>query len=337
MMTNKFRLLTVTATVLILLTAILMFLNRQPSPPSPPEPLVIAVANALLSTPVLIAAEQGFFTDEGLQVTLQRHPSGKEALDTVIQSQADVAIVAETPVVFASLAKASFSIIANIALVSEHTLIARPDRGIRQVTDLRGRRIGVGVGTTAHYFLHVLLSDEGLLETEVELVPLPATAQATALATGRVDAVATFEPYATECRQAVGETAILFSTGIRYLGFSSLVTSREFSRQRPEVAFRLLRAIDRAIAWIHRHRQEAIQFVAQEFGISVATADRSWNKLQLELMLDQPFISLLEAETRWVMEIGLVPAATMPNYLDYIDPSVLKRLRPDLTTVIKSP
>lgn len=335
-MTNKLRLLTVIATVLILLTAILMFPNRQPSPPLP-EPLVIAIANALLSTPMLIAAEQGFFSDEGLQVTLQRHPSGKEALDAVIQGQADVATVAETPVVFASLAKASFSIIANFALVSEHTLIARPDRGIRQVTDLRERRIGVGVGTTAHYFLHVLLSDEGLLETEVELVPLPAAAQATALATGRVDAVATFEPYATECRQAVGETAILFSTGIRYLGFSSLVTSRDFSRQWPEVALRLLRAIDRAITWIHGHRQEAIQFAAQEFGISVATVERSWDKLRLGLMLDQPFISLLEAEARWVMEIGLVPAATMPNYLDYLDPSVLKRLRPDLMTVIKSP
>jgi NitT/TauT family transport system substrate-binding protein len=333
-MANKSWVLAGAATLLVILTAIAIFWPHKLAPP-PPEPLTIAIANALLSTPLLVADRQGFFTDAGLQVTFQRHPTGKQALDAVIRGEAEVATVAETPIVFASLKGAPFDIIANFALTSEHSLMARADRGIRQVTDLRGRRIGIGIGTTAHYFLHVLLSDEGLLETDVELVPLLESEQATALVAGRVDAVATFEPYAAECQRVLGDNSLSFSANIRYIGFSSLVTSREFSRQRPETAFRLLWAIDRAITWMRRYRQEAIQFAAQEFDISVAAVEKTWDHLQPGLILDQSFILLLEAEARWAMNIGLVPVVAMPNYLDYIDPSVLKQLRSEAVTVIK--
>ena len=53
------------------------------------------------------------------------------------------------------------------------------------------------------------------------------------------------------------------------------------------------------------------------------------------LALDQAFTLLLEAEARWAIDAGLVPGATLPNYLDSIDTSVLKRLRPEAVSVIQ--
>jgi NitT/TauT family transport system substrate-binding protein len=319
---------------LVVLAALTVFWLRKPPPP-PPEPLVVAVANAQIGVPILIAAEQGFFAAEGLQVTLQRYPTGKLALDALLRGEAEVATVAETPIMFASFREPPFSVIANYATSGEVSLVARADRGIRQVTDLRGRRVGISVGTITHYFLHVLLSDQGLTETDVELVAVPTPEQPTALVEGRVDAVAAFAPCTTQSRVALQGNAISFSAGIRYVGFSSLVVSRDFSQRRPEAALRLLRATDRAITWMDDHRREAIDLTARELGMEVAAVEETWDELRPALAFDQAFILLLEAEARWAIGAGLAPGATVPNYLDYIDPSALKRLYPETVSVIQ--
>ena len=321
------------ATALVILAALAVFWLRKPPPP-PPEPLVIAVAVNFIGMPLFVAEQQGFFADEGLQVTFQRRPFGKLALDALLQGEAEVATVAETPIMFASFGKTPFSIIANYMTSGEHSLVARTDRGIRQVTDLRGRRVGVSVGTSAHYFLHVLLSDQGLTEADIERVSVPAPEQVAALTEGRVDAVAAFAPYSTQCRLALGDAALSFPAGIRYTGFTALVVSREIAQQRPATALRLLRATDRAITWMRNHRREAIVLGAQELGIEVAAVEAHWEDMRPALALNQAAIVLLEAEARWAINNGLVSAATPPNYLDYFDPSVLQRLRPEAVSVI---
>ena len=63
--------------------------------------------------------------------------------------------------------------------------------------------------------------------------------------------------------------------------------------------------------------------------------EETWDDLRPALALDQAFILLLEAEARWAIDAGLAPTATLPNYLDYIDTSVLKRLRPEAVSVIQ--
>ena len=327
-------LVSVAASILIILATLTVFWTRKPAPP-PPEPLVVAATVNLIGMPFFIAEQQGFFADEGLRVTLQRHPFGKLALEAMLRGEAEVAMTAETPIIFASFKETPFSVIAHYMTSSEHSIVARADRGIRQVTDLRGRRIGVSIGTSAHYFLHVMLSDQGLTIADVELAPIPAPEQAAALAAGRVDAVAAFAPHTTQSRAALQGNAISFPAGIRYTGFSCLAASRDFSQRRPEAARRLLRATDRAIAWMRDHRREAIDFSARELGMNVAEVEETWDALRPALALNQALIFLLEAEARWAMNIGLAPAAAMPNYLDYIDASVLSRLRPEAVSIIQ--
>lgn len=308
---------------------------RRPAPPA--EPLVVAVARNYLGLPVFVAQRQGFFAAEGLQVRLQSYAFGLPAFEAVLRGEAEVATVAETPLVLKSLAGQRFSIIANYMSSVGQGIVARGDRGIRQLKDLRGRRVGVAIGTTPHYVLHAMLSDIGLSEADVALVPMPGPKQAAALAAGEVDAVAAVPPYTTASQQALGSKAVVFAPGPRYVGTGSLAVARDFSRRRPEAALRLLRAIDRAIAWMRDHRQAAIALAAVELGSDRASIEASWDDLRPGLSLDQGFLLQLEAQARWATEARLVPGGTPPNYLDYIDPSVLGRLHPEAVTVIRGP
>ena len=81
-------LVSVAASILIILATLTVFWTRKPAPP-PPEPLVVAVAANLIGMPFFIAEQQGFFADEGLQVTLQRYPFGKLALEAMLRGEAE--------------------------------------------------------------------------------------------------------------------------------------------------------------------------------------------------------------------------------------------------------
>lgn len=316
------------------LASLLAWWFYPPSPP--PEVLVVAVAKNLMGVPLLVAERQGYFAAEGLHVSLRPYPFGLPAFEAMLKGEAEVATVAETPLVLASLNGRQFSIIAHYMASVGHLIVARSDRGIQRIEDLRGRRIGVSLGTTAHYMLYVMLSDAGLAEADVELVPLAGPQLAAALAAGSVDAVASLPPYATAARLALGSTAVIFAPGLRYVGASSLAVPRDFAQRRPQAALRLLRATERAMVWMRAHRPEAIQLAVEEIGMERADVEAVWDELRPALALDQRFILLLEAEARWAISAGLrAPGTLLPNYLDYVDSSVLKALHPEAVTVIR--
>lgn len=307
-----------------------------PAPPLAREPLVVAVAKNLMGVPLLIAERQGYFAAEGLAVTLRPYPFGLPAFEAMLKGEAEVATVAETPLMLASLDGRKFRIIAQYMASVGHQIVARGDRGIQRLEDLRGRRVGVSIGTTAHYMLHVMLGDIGLSEADIKTVPLAGVQLAEALAAGRVDAVASLPPYSAAARRMLDGTAIVFAPAARYSGASCLAVRQDVLRRRPVVALRLLRATERAIVWMRAHRQEAIELAAEEIGMERAEVEAVWDELRPRLALDQRFMLLLEAEAHWAIDSGLRPPATrLPDFFDYIDSSLLKTWRPEVVTVIR--
>jgi len=305
--------------------------------PPAPEPLSIAVATNFIGVPLWVADRQGFFAAEGLAVTLQRLPSGKLALEAMLRGEAEVATVAETPLVFAALAEKPLRVIATYAGSGEHAIVTRADRGISRVADLRGRRVGVLIGTTVHYFLHVMLIDQDLTETDITLVDLPAAEQAPALEAGQVDAVATLAPYTTQCQRALGETARTFPMRPRYWGYASLAVASDLPQRRPEAIGRLLRVLERTIGWMRTHPHEAMQVAMIELNVEGAVVEDLWDRLGFNLALDQGFVMLLQSQAQWAIASGLAPGRTLPDFRAMIDPSGLARLRPGSVTVTPPP
>ncbi len=120
-------------------------------PAAPLVPLIIATNATYIGTSlVFIAAANDFFKAEGLEVTLQPHASGQAALNAAPAGQADLATVAEVPVIFAAASGRPVMIIASIASqIRDQGIVARRDRGIAHASDFKGKRIGVTLGTSA--------------------------------------------------------------------------------------------------------------------------------------------------------------------------------------------
>ena len=93
------------------------------------------------------------FSDNGLAVTARDYDPPSLAIRDVAAGKLDLAGSSEYPVVLIGLAGANFSIIARYDATQTVYLIARKDRGIANISNLRGKKIGVPKGTIADFDL----------------------------------------------------------------------------------------------------------------------------------------------------------------------------------------
>ena len=129
----------------LVLAAGLLALSRPPEMPLPPVGTVtIAVPMQISSATMLVASAQGLFERAGVKVIIQPFELGKDALQSVRDGHADLALVADTPLMFALQAGADIGILAGVSQGRRTiAVVARKDRGIQRLEDLKGRSVGL--------------------------------------------------------------------------------------------------------------------------------------------------------------------------------------------------
>jgi ABC-type nitrate/sulfonate/bicarbonate transport system substrate-binding protein len=297
-------------------------------------PISISVPEAPVNWLTLIAVEQGFFSDEGLDVTPKYYPSGKRALAGMFAGEVDLATVAKVPIVFSSFDRQDFSILATLGSTDNSPkIIARKDRGIQKRGDLKGKRIATQGASSAHFFLSSFLTKNRLLKSEVEIVFDKIEKLPELLRDGKVDAVATREPYIAESRELSGDAAILFDEPALYLKSFNLVAFKSFIKSKPRVIQRVLRALLKAEDFMRDHRGEAIKVLAGKLNLPEARVVEVLKAVDLEVRLDQSILLGLEDQAMWAIEDKL-RVGRIPNYLNFVDPAPLESILPAAVSVI---
>ena len=262
---------------------------------------------------------EGFFAAEGLRIHEKRFGFGKPALDAVIRGEADLATVAETPLVFAILGGAKLRIAAVIGTSDRNAaIVARKSAGIAKPMDLEGKSIGVTVGTTGEYFLNCFLVSLGLGEKDVRIVDLKPEAMIGALAGGRVAAVATWNPTLSQVNAALaGDGLLLYGDDIYTENFC-VAGDGEFIRKNPEVMKAFMRALIRAESYIRAYPEKAISACAAYDGLDAAGLAAVFGLFRFRPILDQSLLVMLEDESRWAagrLAVGRSPPAGSPPRL----------------------
>jgi sulfonate transport system substrate-binding protein len=283
---------------------------------------------------VMIALEQGFFQEEGLEVTVTEYPSGKRALrDGLFQEQVEVINVSEPPIVFASFKRTDFQILATIFSADNvNRIIARRDRGIARPTDLAGKQLGTQRASAVHYFLHLFLLEHGLNENMITLSFMKAEKLVDALVRGDIDAFSMREPYISRAADQLGDNAIIFSTPGAYDQMEVLVVNQKLL-QRPGVASKLLRGLFRAEAFVQQQPQQSAKIIAKRLGTrpDKIKAILDWTKLRIRL--GQGILLQLEDESRWAMQSRLVDQGELPDFHDLINRDELMGVKPEVVTL----
>lgn len=305
------------------------------APAAAPVKVVIAWS-APQACLVPIAFDRGYFQAEGIEAVLQAQTSGMAALQSVLDGKADLATVAETPIVHAVMRGEQLAIIATVATANRNqAIVVRKDRGIATPADLQGKSVGVTLGTNGEFFLDTFFIAHGIERSKVRVVDLKPEAMVAALTTGSVDAVATWQPYVLRLQSALGAAGMTIPSEELYTENYSAVLRRDLLSQQPELAARLLRALVRAEEAIARQPDDARRLLAECTGVESAQAAELQGIFDLKVGLQQSLLISLEDQARWALPREEHGKAQMRDMLDYIHPEGLLAVKPEAVRLIR--
>jgi NitT/TauT family transport system substrate-binding protein len=302
----------------------------------PPEKITIAYTTASNGILTYIAFVKGYFTEAGLDATPQPHAFGKMALNAVIEGKADLGTVADTPIMFAVMAGRKIMVLAVIQTSNRNeAIVARQDRGIVKPSDLKGKSIGIVLGTASDFFADAFLNAHGIDRKQVKIIDMKPEEMAAALGTGKVDAVSIWNPGLIQLQRELGNNGRTFYGENLYTSTFCVAAWQDFVAKNPEAIKKVLRALIKAEAFVQQHHEESRRLVAEFIKTDKAYLDEIWGLYDYRVILDQALLVNLEDQTRWAMKYRLTASKDMPNYLDFIYVDGLRAVKPEAVKIIR--
>jgi NitT/TauT family transport system substrate-binding protein len=292
------------------------------------EPLTLGVSPGPVSLPIYVAESRGFFEDEGLALRLRDCTSGRECHRWLAEGSVDVATAAELAMVTGVPSPRALAIIATISTSSyQIKLVARRSARIAEAPQIRGKRVGTVIGSSAQYFLDNWLVYNDIDPASVAIVALAPDGVAKALDERAVDAVAIWEPIASTAALLLGGDAVVFASPRVYTQYFNLVAARATIAARQADIQRLLRALIRAQDFIRSDPQAARALLTARLHLPAAIVAAVVDNQDYRVRLDQSLVTTLQSEARWAARRAGAAHATV-DVLGTIDPAPLRRLDP---------
>jgi ABC-type nitrate/sulfonate/bicarbonate transport system substrate-binding protein len=313
-----------------------ILLLRQSAPPlAPLSKVVLALPTQINSAPAIVAMAQGLFKKAGVEVINQPFLLGKEALKSVLDGKADLAVVADTPFMFAVLGGKDIAMIAGISQARRAlAVVTRNDRGITGIKDLLGKSVAVTKGTNLPYFFDAMLQVHGMVSTSVNQLDFKVDEGIAAFKTGKVDALVVFQPFLAQLEASMGDQIKVFYGEDVYAFRFLLVGKPAYIDSHPEEIQRILKALLAANQSIRADPSVARHAVGEVIKVSDVVMAKLFDPEDYVLSLDQAMLLALDDQTRWAMQQGLVKTTAVPNYLNFIRHTALDSVMPGAVKIV---
>ena len=244
------------------------------------EPMTLRLAQ---STPMLwpqtrIADAAGLWQKHGLTVKTTLFATGREAMQALLGGQADVAEVAPTPLVLAAFAEQPVRAFAVVARWSKWRVLTRADRGINDPSQLKGKKVGIAVGTSSDLAFSYFLESHGIGKSSVEIVNVSPPDMIPALDSGSVDAINIWQPFTYEAELRLGSRvkAMPYTFTNNYL----LLTTNEVASKNPQLLRRTVAALKEADTTLSANRDKAVEWTAKIAGMKPETLKAVWTEME---------------------------------------------------------
>jgi sulfonate transport system substrate-binding protein len=218
--------------------------------------------------PLSIVKDKGWldeaFQELGAEVAWSEFPSGPPLLEALAADRVDLSFLGDGATISGAAAGLPFEI---IALISEgqkaNAILVPTDSAIQSVEDLKGKKVGLAKGTTAHVYLTKVLINHGLNIEDVDIINLQPDDGAAAFAGGQLDAWVIWDPNITvQTSSKQGRTIAWDNENV--LAPGSMIGRTGFLKEHPELTVAYLQVYKKAADWMQANKEEAATFFAAQ-------------------------------------------------------------------------
>ncbi|MGR6429733.1 taurine ABC transporter substrate-binding protein [Rhizobium sp. PAMB 3182] len=195
----------------------------------------------------LLASSDAIQKATGWDVEWRKFASGTDVIAAMASGDVVLSELGSSPLAIATSQGVDIQLIAFSDVIgSAESLIVSSSSGIKTLADLKGKRIAVPVGSTAHFSLIGALKHEGIAESEVTIMNMPPDQIAAAWQQNAIDAAWIWQPVQSE----------ILKTGTLLLGadktaewgyptFDAWVVNTKFGEENKDKIVAFLKEVDR--------------------------------------------------------------------------------------------
>ncbi|MBB2993011.1 sulfonate transport system substrate-binding protein [Mycolicibacterium iranicum] len=255
--------------------------------------------------------------------------SGPPQIEAATAGRIDFAVTGNTPPIFGAASGAKVKVVSAYdgSGRGDKVLVHR-DSPIRSVAELRGRRIALAKGSSAHGNVLAQLDRAGMTPADVSLVFLQPADALGAFAQRQVDAWAVWDPYTAQAEADIPVRSIAQATGVTNGAGFGVASDRALADPKRNTAISdLLVRYAKAVQWAHDHPEEWAEKYSAAVGldpaVGAAAQDRS---LRLPLPLSDELVASEQQLTDLFAESGQIAEA--PEFDKWVDRRYAETLAP---------
>ncbi len=296
----------------------------------------IAVSKTPLSLPFFVALDQGFFEQNKISPTIVNCVGGVKCLQLMLDGKSDLSTCSELPVVFNAFQRKDYSVLASfVTNKKDMKFIVAANREASTPAQLKDLKVGVVRRSASQYFFDVFMLFKGVDPSEIEQVSLSPSELPDALASGRVDAVAAWEPFGYLSLQKVSGSREIKVPNL-YTQTFNLVGNKSFVKSNEQSVLAVIRSLQSAIDFINAKPEESKKIMMKELSLDREFIDSAWSSYRFELSLRQSLITTMVNQSKWASREGHVPPGLpLPNLMEVIDQSYLQRIEKSVVNITR--
>lgn len=260
----------------------------------------------------VIARQQGVIEKaleaKGVKVSWVEFTAGPPLVEALNVGSINVGWTGDAPPIFGQAAGSAIVYVAALPSNGKgEAIFTKPESGIKSVADLKGRKVGVGKGTSAHNLLVAALEKNGLKFSDIEVIYLSPADAAAAFASDKIEAWAVWDPF-----YAIAETRYKPVTLARTSDVLAVSTyflaNRDYAKSHADTINTTIDALGEAAKWSAANRDKVAAALHEVTGVPLEAQTLAANRSEFGIAkIDDKIIASQQETADRVYRLGLIP------------------------------
>jgi sulfonate transport system substrate-binding protein len=216
----------------------------------------------------------GLLKDVKYKISWSQFTSGPPLLEAANAGAIDVGAVGNTPPIFAAAAGSKITVVGAGDQSTEAQAVLVPKNSpIQKIQDLKGKKIALAKGSSAHALFLSVVEKAGLTLSDVQPQYLQPADALAAFSAGKVDAWVIWDPFAAQAEAQTGARRLVSDAGYTSNYNFNVAAKSSLSNSGKVAALRdYLSRYRQALTWANTHQDGWASTWAQQVGLTLPIA-----------------------------------------------------------------
>jgi ABC-type nitrate/sulfonate/bicarbonate transport system substrate-binding protein len=321
--------------VIAIVLSSFVYLNSQKTYAGQLESVTAGMEPNPVNLLMYIAQNQSYFTNNGLDLTIKDYPSGAAATNGMLKGEVNVSIATEFVLTRNILLNNSVQTFGSTNKFFQSYIVAIKDRGIQNISDLKGKTIGVTLQSSSQFYIGRFLQLNNINPNQVNFTNVPSSQFVDALVNGTVDVLIAWQPYVGEIQNRIGDNnLVMWDAQSGQPAYACIISANSWISSNPQQAKQILNALAQAQDYVINNPAKAKTLLQNWLNLSASYVQTIWPQYSFSLSLDQAQLLAMQDEGQWLISNNLANATAAPNFLNYVYLDGLEAVDPNAVTII---